>query len=113
MNKEIKINKLNKSITFINNGIAFSQFGVADEILDLITNLQKENEELKKNQRLTPEQRQHFHLELDEILEIYKQRIDNAINYIDEHCIDDEFICNLSSKEKGILKVRKILGGIE
>ena len=39
---EIKINKANKSITFINNGIAFSQFGIADEILDLITNLQEE-----------------------------------------------------------------------
>ena len=39
--KEIKINKANKSITFINNGIAFSQFGIADEILDLITNLQQ------------------------------------------------------------------------
>ncbi len=40
MCEEIKINKNNKSILFINNGIAFSQFGVADEILDLITNLQ-------------------------------------------------------------------------
>lgn len=41
MSEEIKINKNNKSITFINNGIGFSQFfGVADEILDLITNLQ-------------------------------------------------------------------------
>lgn len=39
--EEIKINKANKSIAFINNGIAFSQFGVADEILDLITDLQK------------------------------------------------------------------------
>lgn len=44
--KEIKVNKANKSITFINNGIAFSQFGVADEILDLITNLQQENDRL-------------------------------------------------------------------
>lgn len=43
--KEIKINKTNKSITFINNGIAFSQFGIADEILDLITNLQQELKE--------------------------------------------------------------------
>lgn len=41
MNNEIKVNKVNKSITFINNGIAFSQFGIADEILDLITNLQE------------------------------------------------------------------------
>lgn len=48
MNDEIKINISNGSISFINNGIAFSQFGVAREILDLITNLQKENEELKK-----------------------------------------------------------------
>ena len=44
MNNEIKINKANKSITFINNGIAFSQFGIADEILDLITNLQQDTE---------------------------------------------------------------------
>ena len=73
--KEIKVNKSNKSITFINNGIAFSQFGIADEILDLITNLQEtktnmeqelqelylikdnlqeENEELKvENEKLT------------------------------------------------------------
>lgn len=47
MNNEIKINKANKSITFINNGIAFSQFGIADEILDLITNLQQEKEDYK------------------------------------------------------------------
>ena len=37
---EITINKNNKSITFTHNNIAFSQFGVADEILDLITDLQ-------------------------------------------------------------------------
>lgn len=44
--EEIKINKLNKSITFINNGIAFSQFGIADEILDLIEHQNKEIERL-------------------------------------------------------------------
>jgi len=56
MDNEIKINKANKSLTFINNGIAFSQFGIADEILDLITNLEKERnmfkgsfEEMSKN----------------------------------------------------------------
>lgn len=42
MSEEIKINKYNKSISFIHNNIAFSQFGVADEILDLITDLQKQ-----------------------------------------------------------------------
>lgn len=51
MSEEIKINKLNKSIMFINNGISYSQFGIADEILDLITNLQQENEKLKYNAR--------------------------------------------------------------
>ena len=49
MSDEIKINKANKSITFINNGIAFSQFGIANEILDLITNLQQENKALHEN----------------------------------------------------------------
>ena len=44
--EEIKINKLTKSITFINNGIAFSQFGIADEILDLIEHQNKEIERL-------------------------------------------------------------------
>lgn len=48
MNDEIKINKMAKSITFINNGIAFSQFGIADEILDLITNLQQKEELLRQ-----------------------------------------------------------------
>lgn len=48
MNDEIKINISNGSISFINNGIGFSQFGVAREILDLITNLQEENERLKE-----------------------------------------------------------------
>ena len=38
---KITIDKYNQSITFINNGIGFSQFGVANEILDLIDNQQK------------------------------------------------------------------------
>lgn len=60
--KEIKINKFNKSITFINNGIAFSQFGIADEILDLITNLQQEIERQSKAQVI-----------LDDMLADYKR----------------------------------------
>ena len=43
---EIKINKQEKSITIINNGIAFSQFGIAKEILDLVDNQQQEIERL-------------------------------------------------------------------
>lgn len=63
---EITINKYSKSITFINNDIAFSQFGVADEILDLINNLQnqlqqkentiKEVRELINYYGITPEE---------------------------------------------------------
>ena len=48
MSKEIKINKTNRSITFINNNIGFSQMGVAPEILDLIENQEQEIERLKK-----------------------------------------------------------------
>lgn len=51
MNNEIKVNKANKSLTFINNGIAFSQFGIADEILDLITNLQHQISLMKEDIR--------------------------------------------------------------
>lgn len=47
MNKEININKSNKSITFQNRGIGFTQIGIAGEILDLIDNLQQENKKLK------------------------------------------------------------------
>lgn len=43
---EIIIDKNAKQITFTNNGIAFSQFGIANEILDLIENQEKEIEKL-------------------------------------------------------------------
>lgn len=47
MSKEIDINKSNKSITFQNRGIGFTQ--IAGEILDLIDDLQQENKQLKDN----------------------------------------------------------------
>lgn len=43
--------------------------------------------------------------------ELLLQRIDKAIDYIKENCIDDEFYINLSNKEKCIIKVLEILGG--
>ena len=46
--KEIDINKFNKSITFQNRGIGFTQIGIAGEILDLIDDLQQENQQLKE-----------------------------------------------------------------
>lgn len=49
LNKEIDINKFNKSITFQNRGIGFTQIGIAGEILDLIDDLQQENKKLKDN----------------------------------------------------------------
>lgn len=45
---EITIDKYNKSITFINNGIGFSQFEIANEILDLIVNLQEKSKKYKE-----------------------------------------------------------------
>ena len=48
MNREIDINKFNKSITFQNRGIGFTQIGIAKEILDLIDDLQQENKQLKE-----------------------------------------------------------------
>lgn len=54
-----------------------------------ITNLQEENERLRKNQKLTPEQRNHLHLELDEILEIYKSRNEKALDKL--YCYGEVF----------------------
>ena len=42
-----------------------------------------------------------------------KAKIDKAIEYIKENCIDDEFYINLSNKEKCIIKVLEILGDKE
>ena len=41
----------------------------------------------------------------------YKQRIEKAVEYIKENCIDDEFYINLTNKEKNIIKVLDILKG--
>lgn len=49
MSEEIKINKMNRSITFINNNYCFSQFGVATEILDLIESQKQEIKRLKED----------------------------------------------------------------
>ena len=90
--KEIKINKSNKSITFINNGIAFSQFGVADEILDLITNLQEIEKEHKNCTRKHWQQKcaEHCANEM-----IYKSRNEKAIEYIKENaCWCGESCCD-------------------
>lgn len=42
-----------------------------------------------------------------------QERIDKAIEYIKENCIDDEFYINLTKKEKNIFKVLDILNGDE
>ena len=81
MNNEIKVNKANKSITFVNNGIAFSQFGVADEILDLITNLQQRCEYLERSNNRREDEIMSLR---DECVdgETYKSRNEKAIEYI-------------------------------
>ena len=40
-------------------------------------------------------------------------RINKAIEYIKEYCIDDEFYINLTNKEKHIIDVLEILKGEE
>ena len=63
---EITINKNNKSITFTHNNIGFSQFGVADEILDLITDLQNQ---LQQKENIIKEVREY--LNKNEIEAVY------------------------------------------
>lgn len=52
---EIIIDKNAKQITFTNNGIGFSQFGIANEILDLIENQENEIKRLNKELQDTKE----------------------------------------------------------
>lgn len=47
---------------------------------------------------------------IKEVLE-QQHKIDKAIEYIKENCIDDEFYVNLTKKEKCIIDVLEILGG--
>lgn len=107
MDKEITINKNNKNITFINNGIAFSQFGVADEILDLIIELQEELKyqkemEIEYNEKHTKLMKKYTKQKeiLDKIKELTLQR---------KHC-EDLF----GGKEKTINdKILELLEEIE
>lgn len=46
-----------------------------------------------------------------ECIKMLKERIDKAIEYIEQNCIDDEFYINLTRKEKEIIKVLYILKG--
>ena len=90
-------------------------------LLDYITNLQKQIEEYQKaldetmsekidlqeeNQRLK-ENNQNMQVEMSRSWE----RIDKAIEYIKEYCIDEEFYINIPAEEKGIIEVLKILKG--
>lgn len=115
MNDEIKINKTNKSITFINNGIAFSQFGIADEILDLITNLQQENQRLKELcDKYEEEHNTAFKLwtmKMEEMPDYkekmnYKSGIDKAIEYITTFKNENERLNNIIDElEEYLIKV--------
>lgn len=46
----------------------------------------------------------------NEVMQLNK-RIDKAIEYIEENCIDDEFYVNLTNKEKSIIEALKLLKG--
>ena len=79
-------------------------------LLDYITNLQEENERLSKELQ---QEKKDFKEANDNCFELkhYKSTIDKAIEYIKEHCIDDEFYINLTNKEKHIIDVLSILQG--
>ena len=72
MSEEIKINKYDGSITFINNGISFSQFGIAKEILYLIEDLQQKVEQLEKENKEL--RQQELTMSYDSRLSYLKQR---------------------------------------
>lgn len=84
MNK-IKINKQSKSITIINNGIAFSQFGIANEILDLVDNQQQEIDRLINLNKQLVEECQR--------LDDEAAKLNNIINEIEQYLceIDEDF----------------------
>jgi lysyl-tRNA synthetase class I len=74
-----------------------------NETTDNAVNLLKENVELKN---IIREETYEFYREqtllLTEEYKELKERIDKAIKYIEQYCIDDEFYINLSKKEKNI-----------
>ena len=70
--RKITIYKNNRCIEFINNGIAFSQFGIANEILDLINDIQLENEKLHKELDYADNYNIYLIAKLDKIKEAFK-----------------------------------------
>ena len=97
MNDEIREKQLNEvlyGLDYIGNKIKNDdgklELGINNckLLLDYITNLQQENEELKKNQRYY--KNGVFSLEYDketlsDMVDDYKSRIDKAVEYIKEH----------------------------
>lgn len=71
-----------------------------DVLLEYITNLHEEIERQEKSQVILDNQNAEL-----------QGRIDKAIEYIKEHCIDDDFYINLTNKEKHIFDVLNILQG--
>ena len=98
-------------------GFEFADSGSFDEmarcfkerkkLANYITNLQEENERLKNHIQMIP------YLQTVKEKEYYKLRIEKAIEYIKEYCIDDEFYVNLTKKEKNIIEILNILKGEE
>lgn len=95
MSNEIKI----KSCLIAGYDLDIITLEELHNLSDYITNLQKENRTLKELNACVgcnnnPD---------------YKSRIDKAVEYIKEYCIDDEFYINLTNKEKHIIEVLNIL----
>lgn len=122
MNREIKIDKINKSIIFQNRGIGYTQLGVADEILNLIIDLQQENKQLKEKLKLyeEPDDMTLMFMWCDEKakdkIKDLQQRIDKAIEYIKVEYLSkfDDFESPLRmTNEEDWEKILEILGDKE
>ena len=73
---EIIIDKNAKQITFTNNGIGFSQFGIANEILDLI---EQQRKEIKAWRTI------YAILQQTGYVEMYQDEITTIVNFIKEN----------------------------
>ena len=71
---EIIIDRNAKQITFTNNGIGFSQFGIANEILDLIENKINEIERLNNIIKRFEDDLREMYLTFGEFSEEYTEK---------------------------------------
>lgn len=116
---ELKINRNANSITFTDNNISFSQFGIAKEILDLIENQQQEIERLNKKikQYEDPEDMTLMFMWCDEKAKDEIKRLNNIINEFDKWLENEikfqEIVENAHFLRKARIKLQELKGSNE